>query len=179
MPIHLISSLVVPEVVLQRLERIFVEFLLGESGRKNKRKWVAWDSLVVPTSEGGLGLRSLDDVKKAFFMKKAWNVLTKNSIRAKYFREKYFIGNFPLSNPSFASKFWNHILYVMDLVEQHSSWCVGRGEVDFWSSKWVGSSTIKEVEDIDTNQTILIRDVCIGGRWHWDLLHVPISESLI
>lgn len=69
MPIYLLSVLTPPATVLQRLNRIFCNFLWGAKEDGEKHHWIAWNLLCSPVREGGIGIRSLKEVCASFRLK--------------------------------------------------------------------------------------------------------------
>ncbi|XP_042969088.1 uncharacterized protein LOC122301771 [Carya illinoinensis] len=89
MPMNLLSTLNLPNLVFKKLQGLFANFFWGEQDDKSKWKWRAWKKLCVPVKEGGIVVRDLEEVQKSLFLKFRWNLLTKNSLWAKFFRAKY------------------------------------------------------------------------------------------
>lgn len=51
------------------LRNLFADFFWGSSEGRRKKKRVAWSKACKPTAEGGLGVRDIEEVKKALHMK--------------------------------------------------------------------------------------------------------------
>ncbi|XP_058084591.1 uncharacterized protein LOC131232384 [Magnolia sinica] len=60
--VHTLASMEVPSNILAELEKQFADFFWGWEGPKKKCHWHNWRSLLLPKSEGGLGLRPLKSV---------------------------------------------------------------------------------------------------------------------
>ena len=88
-PIHTLSVFDIPGVVLDRLKRIFANFLWGDQEGTQKRHWISWDAISSTVEEGGLGIRKIKDVMLALRMKLAWRVQNSDSLWAKFMRAKH------------------------------------------------------------------------------------------
>ncbi|XP_058092651.1 uncharacterized protein LOC131239111 [Magnolia sinica] len=89
-PIHMISAISLSKLVLKLVESAMANFFWGSSDRGNKRHLVKWPSLCSPYSEGGLGIRYLEETTRAFRIKMAWQLLQGDSLWASLFSVKYF-----------------------------------------------------------------------------------------
>lgn len=80
LPVHLMYVLHVPKLVFMKITRLFSMFFWGSIEGKPKKKWVKWDLLCKPVDEGGVGLRTIFDVKKSLHFKFAWELFTEKSV---------------------------------------------------------------------------------------------------
>lgn len=69
MPLHLFHVFRPPATVVQRLERLFTRFL-----------WCRWPEVCYPVEEGGLGVRSFEDMATAFELKLWWRFREQTSL---------------------------------------------------------------------------------------------------
>ena len=67
-----------PKRVLLRVEQIIRAFLWKGSEMRRGGAKVAWDDLVFPKSEGGLGIKKLEDQNMANLAKHLWNICQHN-----------------------------------------------------------------------------------------------------
>ena len=95
MALHQLAVLQVPKLIIASLNRLMSAFFWGERDGKGKKKWVAWRNICLPLKEGGLGIRSFDDMQKALHLKLAWKLMHEDSLWTNFFRSKY-VGNKPL-----------------------------------------------------------------------------------
>ncbi|XP_041001624.1 uncharacterized protein LOC121247322 [Juglans microcarpa x Juglans regia] len=65
----------VPQVTIAKIQRLMSSFFWGEADGRDKRKWLAWNKICNPVEEGGLSIRSLQDIQKALHMRFAWNLI--------------------------------------------------------------------------------------------------------
>ena len=88
------SLFTTPRIVRLRLEKIQKEFLWGEGALDNKIHLVKWLTVCKAKSKGGLGVRSLYLLNKAFLCKWCWcfsserDSLWKKITKAKFGRKK-------------------------------------------------------------------------------------------
>ncbi|CAH9141051.1 unnamed protein product, partial [Cuscuta epithymum] len=71
-PLHILAADTLPKKVISILERKLANFFWGFSNNRNKHHWLAWSKLCLPTNEGGLGIRTLSSLEKAFSIKLWW-----------------------------------------------------------------------------------------------------------
>lgn len=94
---HVLSSILIhvfvviepPKKILQQPERIMAEFYWGDTETGIRHHWCRWKGLCSSTIEGGLGLRNLEDMLKAFSWKLCWKFENSNSLWASFVASKY------------------------------------------------------------------------------------------
>ncbi|KAL9667689.1 hypothetical protein QQ045_002053 [Rhodiola kirilowii] len=115
--IHTQSIIPVPKTCVASMERLFANFIWD-----GKHHWVSWDNICLPKNEGGLGIRSLRDVKDALLGKVAWRFLLNESFWAKFSRTKYL-------NKSRKPGIWSSVMPLIDSLKRESHWILGRGGI--------------------------------------------------
>lgn len=131
-PIHTLSSMAVPKSVTQKIENIIKAFLWSQHGQK-RLHWVAWEEICTPYSEGGLGIRSLQDTVFGLQGKLAWKVYEGKSLWARLLRQKYgtnYTTGVYKRNQS-SSTLWRHLYPHLQNFEDIGRWCVGEGRISF------------------------------------------------
>jgi hypothetical protein len=58
-PSYIMSIYLLPEGTIKDIERMMNSFWWGGGTNNNGIKWLAWDRMTTPKSQGGLGLRDL------------------------------------------------------------------------------------------------------------------------
>ncbi|KAF6138859.1 hypothetical protein GIB67_018590 [Kingdonia uniflora] len=111
--------------------------LLSNGGR-TKKKWIAWDKMCRPTSEGELGIRQLEEI------------------------QKYTINGIFIINAA-SSQLWRKIQPLIHTVEANTSWVLKEGDIDFWEANWTGEGTMEELIDAKMALQILLGNVGQGG----------------
>lgn len=138
-PIHSLSIIKAPRTLFKRLDKYMANFLWNSNDRTKKR-WVAWDVVCRPISEGGLGIRPLPQIMQALHAKRCWSLIQGNSVWAHYMLRKY--GD-PRDNnyktPTAPSPLWRSMLSIFQKVYNHCLWIVGRGHIPVWGSNWCGT----------------------------------------
>ncbi|CAH9113733.1 unnamed protein product [Cuscuta europaea] len=64
-------------------------FLWGSSSDRKRIHWARWSKVCYPTEEGGLGVRALNDVQKAFSLKLWWKWKNHDSLWTDFIKAKY------------------------------------------------------------------------------------------
>jgi len=140
---------------------------------------------------GGLGLRKMDGMNRAFIMKLAWGVFQNSKslwvrvLRSKYFKEQELIP-YPQAKQR-DSVLWKGICKVWPFVTQGVNWALGCGnKVLFWKDSWLeGYGPL----NMHTNQIIpedlincTVADMVDNrGQWQWETFAhlLPIQVLMI
>ncbi|KAH9750075.1 reverse transcriptase domain-containing protein [Citrus sinensis] len=141
LPLHLFHVLRPPSTVIQSLERLFTRFLWGDSEGRRRIHWCRWPAVCFPVDEGGLGIRSFDDMAEAFEMKLWWRFRQQSSLWASFMKSKYCRSVHPgvIQFRYPASPLWRRLCEIRDTAGPHERWLVGQGECSFWYDCWLGS----------------------------------------
>lgn len=138
LPIHALSVVKPPKIYFKKLDRIMSNFLWNNM-EDHRRKWVSWNRICRPLSEGGLGIRPLNMIMKCLHAKRCWSFLKGESFWSQYMYRKY--GNphsLGYKKPYAPSPLWNAMLKLFPSVQTHSRWLIGRGIIPIWKSNWCG-----------------------------------------
>ncbi|KAL2497433.1 Uncharacterized protein Adt_22983 [Abeliophyllum distichum] len=87
-PLYLLQILKPPKAVLKKLESIFARFLWDSKDHTHRLHWKRWKDLCLPTEEGGLGFRRLQDLVDTFSLKLWWLFRSQRSLWAQFLRDK-------------------------------------------------------------------------------------------
>lgn len=89
--------------------------------------------------EGGLDIRRLNDVAKAFSYKLWWKFREGNSLWAEFMKAKYCKMSHPMTigRPANSSKCWLRMTKIKYEAEPHIVWLVGNGRLDIQKDKWL------------------------------------------
>ncbi|KAM7481360.1 hypothetical protein LguiB_005943 [Lonicera macranthoides] len=129
MAIHIMAAFEPPKAIMQRIESLFANFFWGQIDGIQKYHWIRWSKCCLHVTEGGLGVRSLEDTCKAFSMRLWWNLRQANSIWAKFMKSKY-VGNDHISNctkPSICSHTWMRTVRLRSIADSNIGWHLGKG----------------------------------------------------
>ncbi|XP_042983328.1 uncharacterized protein LOC122312726 [Carya illinoinensis] len=168
--VHSLSILKTPKAVIEKIHRIISTFFWGVKDGKPKKKWCSWVDICKPVSEGGLGLRNLQDVQSSLHMKLAWNLLQGTSLWSKFFHTKY-IGDRHISmvDHKKGSLFWKMILNSISLVQANSKWKVREGNVLFWHDHWADDAPLCDNILISDMPNLKLEDCKAGLGCNMDL----------
>ncbi|VFQ93090.1 unnamed protein product [Cuscuta campestris] len=130
-------------------------FFWGTKLGKSKHHWAKWTALCKPTGEGGLGLRSLEDLQKACALKLWWKVINANSLWSNFVKDKYYRDGL-FETKLYDSTSWKRICRISTIGLQNTSMISS-------TPKWInGKFTFKETywavrdRDISTRMNTLI-----------------------
>lgn len=129
---HVISVLPIPKKILKGMESILANFLWNQ-GSDKKHHWVRFELICRPKSDGGLGIRSLQDNMKALHGKLAWNFLNQESLWSKYANSRFKIGKR-------GSPIWNCISRHINSIRMRAYWEVGDGTKEVGKFLWLYGS---------------------------------------
>ncbi|KAJ6826579.1 uncharacterized protein M6B38_371420 [Iris pallida] len=112
---------------------------LWNSMDSHRRCWIAWSRVCRPMTEGGLDIRSLDQVMFSLYAKRCWSFVKKESLWAQYMIHKY--GN--PSTPDYSIRYkplplWRSMTAIFHRVFLHYRWVIGRGNTPNRAPNWYG-----------------------------------------
>lgn len=178
-PIHILSATTIPEICLKKIESILANFFWGKSDYGKRRHWCKWDKLCRPVGEGGLGIRNLRDVRRAFILKKCWMVASSEFIWGVFMRAKYRIPVSPVfwSGPQRCSPEWREMLmHRLDFAAK-CGWNVGRGDISFWRDNWCKDFSFEHLA-VDGFDEDKLCEFWNGEMWDFGDLIPTIGEEL-
>lgn len=92
-PVHSMSTILMPTSTLDKLDRLSRSFLWGSTVEKKKQHLVFWKRVCRPKAEGGLGLRKAKEMNRSLLAKVGWRLLNNvDSLWARVIRSKYKVG---------------------------------------------------------------------------------------
>ncbi|KAI3446364.1 hypothetical protein Pfo_003029 [Paulownia fortunei] len=147
MPLYLIQVLHPPKMVIHTIEQIMARFFWGSTGAQKRMHWISWNTICSLVEEGGLGIRKIEHVVKAFSLKLWWRFRTTTSLWASYMLQKYcrglFSGKVKLSVHD--SPIWKRLCGVRCDAQDNMFWTLDDGEVSFWHDHWIGEGPLTRV----------------------------------
>ncbi|KAL2532641.1 Uncharacterized protein Adt_05992 [Abeliophyllum distichum] len=146
LPLYLLQILKPPKAVLKKLESIFARFLWDSKDHTHRLHWKRWKDLCLPTEEGGLGFRRLQDLVDTFSLKLWWLFRSQRSLWAQFLRGKYCQGTHPILATVlyYASPVWRRLKLIGPQAESYIAWKLGRGHIFFWHDCWMGDTTLAD-----------------------------------
>ncbi|XP_042003910.1 uncharacterized protein LOC121752872 [Salvia splendens] len=88
-PLHIFQVIEPRGGALMQLDQQIARFFWGSTNEKKRTHWISWDQVCLPTAEGGLGIRKIKEVLRAFSIKLWWRFREQNSLWATYMMAKY------------------------------------------------------------------------------------------
>lgn len=138
-PVHFMSSIMLPASTLEKLDKVSLTFLWGGTVEKKRMHLLSWKRVCKPKKDGGLGIRAAKDMNKALIAKVGWRLLGDNkSLWARVLRSKYKVGN--VHDPSWVvpkstwSSTWRSVgVGLREVVSRGLGWVPGDGRnIRFW-----------------------------------------------
>lgn len=94
LPVHSMSTILLPQSTIEKLDQISRNFLWGSTEEQRTPHLIAWTKVCTPKQDGGLGIRSSLEMNKALLGKIGWRLLhDRESIWARVLRAKYKVGD--------------------------------------------------------------------------------------
>ncbi|CAA7028167.1 unnamed protein product [Microthlaspi erraticum] len=188
-PVHSMSTILLPKATLSKLDQLSRNFLWGSSDGKQKQHLVDWKRVCRPKCEGGLGIRQSSDTNKAMISKVGWRLLQdQTSLWARVLRSKYKVGSASdrswTASKNHWSSTWKSILVGMkEVILESHGWVVGDGRsTHFWTDRWLTEKPLLErtIASLPATQaTPLVRDLWQNnGGWRWDQITPFVSEEV-
>ncbi|CAA7029674.1 unnamed protein product [Microthlaspi erraticum] len=180
-PVHSMSSVMLPQSTLSSLDKISRSFLWGSSVEKKKQHLLSWKRVCRPKREGGLGIRSSKDMNLALVVKVGWRLLQdEHSLWARVVRKKYKLGDLHdrtwLIPKSTWSALWRGVARgLKEVIWPGHRWVVGDGEqIQFWLDSWLSDRPLihSATGELPGNaQLLLAKDMWREGMG-WDFTRI-------
>lgn len=122
----------IPFITINKLNSLCKKFLWNANTNSTKKSPISWQNLSYHKNYGGLSIRNLYILNKAFILKNAWRLHTeKNSLWSRTIRGKYFPQKNILNAPtpkSYNSRTWKNIFHVAQMLRDTCFWILGNGK---------------------------------------------------
>ncbi|KAF7836121.1 ribonuclease H [Senna tora] len=170
-PLYHMQHCKIPKGTIEEIKKLEREFLWGSTAEKRSMHQVNWKTVCLPKNLGGLGIRSLNNMNKAFLFKLAWNLLTnQKQLWVEVVVNKY---NFNISQrheigwKATDSRLWKDIMKIWLEFMQHVSWTIGDGRtILFWEDKWLeGRKNLRSLCRVEQDQILQSELVDETGVW--------------
>ncbi|KAJ0926587.1 putative RNA-directed DNA polymerase [Helianthus annuus] len=182
------SVFILPQRVIKDLEKKMRDFLWSNGPLGKGKSKVAWKTVCLPASEGGLGIKRICDVNRALMVYHMWNIITnRESLWVKWIhtyklRQRSF-WDIPLKQGS--SWGWRKLMKLRTNVRNHIWSKIGDMKLtSAWFDKW---SVVDPIGNIVTPRMIkqagfhldsTVADVVRDGRWTWPLAWLELYPAL-
>jgi hypothetical protein len=130
LPTYVMGVYKLPLGLCDDLTRIIRDFWWGEEQGKRKTHWIAWDIMLKPKIQGGMGFKDMRMYNQALLARQLWRLIQKPEslcaqiLRAKYYPNGNIIDTVFTGN---ASSTWRAIEYGLELVKKGVIWRIGNG----------------------------------------------------
>ncbi|KAJ4757665.1 RNA-directed DNA polymerase (reverse transcriptase)-related family protein [Rhynchospora pubera] len=94
LPVYYMTTEQIPKKWLKEMTGLIARFFWGKVGKSRYMTFIAWDKVCTPLEKGGLGVRNLNTVGEALFLKLVWALLSDEDklwvqlCKAKYFHKE-------------------------------------------------------------------------------------------
>ncbi|KAJ0540263.1 putative RNA-directed DNA polymerase [Helianthus annuus] len=168
---------ILPKHIICQLESMMRRFLWAQGKDIKGKAKVSWDKVSLPKKEGGLGIRSIEDMNNALMVSHVWSLLTmRESLWVKWIhsyriRDRNF-WDIPLrGNVSWT---WRKLLNLRPIIQQFVWVKLGDGtRTSLWFDKWdvicplSSFITPRAIANAGFNLNMKVADVYIHGEWRW------------
>lgn len=179
-PLYILQVIYPPKAVFVLLGRVCNSFIWDHSLESQRIHWSSWEKLCYPTNEGGIGVRSFEDMAKAFSCKLWWRLRKNDSLWASFMHAKYIQGMHPsLVTFSRPSPIWRRLESVRDFAESKISWCLGRGNIHLWLDRWCSSKPLAQELCVVDPPHQLVSDFFGPSDWNIPLLRQCMPDRWV
>ena len=177
-PIHTLAAISPPKTTINHIKKLMADFFWGIDKEGKKYHWASWDTMAYPTNEGGIGVRLLDDICKAFQYKHWWDFRTKNSLWSNFLKSKYCQRAHPVAKKynTGDSLMWRYLTRNRIEVEVHIRWHIQSGTSSLWWDNWTGNGAIANYCDhVSSLNNMVLAECLTNGKWNERFIrqHVP------
>ncbi|KAH6767718.1 hypothetical protein C2S52_018701 [Perilla frutescens var. hirtella] len=173
-PLHIFQVMEPPQGILHQLEQMLARFFWDSVGEKRKMHWISWETICLPVSDGGLGIRRFGDLVTAFSWKPWWRFRARDSLWARYMWAKYCRGClYPLRMPlvPYDSRVWKRVVRVGAWAQDHIRWSLGNGQVSFWDDIWCDDVSLSSYCPASHFDHLHVDWYLSGESWYVECLH--------
>ncbi|GAA0144869.1 reverse transcriptase [Lithospermum erythrorhizon] len=164
-PIYYLQVMQMPAEVYGKIERLFNKFLWDGI------PWCKWSQVCAPYEEGGLNIRSLEDIRNTFLHKMWVRLREGTSLWSKFMMSKYCRKYHPKMAPVHPShsRVWKNLHKVREEAEEHIHWQVGDGSCDFWLDSWSELGSLIQFYP-EQRGGLLVKELWTDGQWDLEKL---------
>ncbi|KAK9911967.1 hypothetical protein M0R45_035844 [Rubus argutus] len=186
-PNYAMQTVRLPMSICNDLDKLNRNFLWGDTENKKKIHLVNWDTVCLPKTLGGFGIKKSSDMNQAMLAKAGWRLFQHDpGLWASMYREKYLqhghLVDQNYQQPKDCSSTWRSITHGANLLKKGLIWRVGDGrKIKFWTDIWLPiSPLINHVTPdfaIDVDATIC--SFWKNNGWDLNLLYSCLSPHII
>ncbi|XP_027184159.1 uncharacterized protein LOC113782466 [Coffea eugenioides] len=129
--------------------------------------------------KGGIGVWSIAKVYDAFPIKLWWTFRQQQSLWTEFLLAKYCKEVHPClaEGVTSQSSMWRRLCSIQHLAEEHISWILGKGSMDFWHDNWLGTGAL--CHRVEIFQEHRVSDFVIEARWNLGLLNQVLEPGVV
>ncbi|XP_074271816.1 uncharacterized protein LOC141595750 [Silene latifolia] len=174
LPTYVMSVFKIPANFCEELRSIVSRFWWGHNENKRGISWVAWNKLVKPKADGGIGFRDFRLFNLALLGKQAWRLITNSDslwsrlVKARYYPEGDFMTASLGHNPSYT---WRSIVEARTVMELGLRRRIGDGmETLIWGHAWVPNTQTGRIISpcLPGNEGMHVSDLLRDDGRGWD-----------
>ena len=187
-----LSAFRVPKACIREIDKICSAFLWSGCDLNPRKSKIAWEDICRPKTEGGLGLRSLQDINKVTCLKLLWRLLTNRTSLWVQWIQTNLLKNESIwslkEDDKRGSWMWRKILKFRGIARQLCKVDVNNGAAtSFWFDNWSPMGCLMDVigprgqidMGIGKNETILTAWTKRRRRQHPSQTLQRIEHNLI
>lgn len=153
-PIYFMTSFLLPQWVIQRIDKIRRTFLWGKNvGDGRGMSWMKWEQVCLPNRSRGLGVIHIGIQNTALLLRWWWIGYKKpNLLWTRVMTQLYWKGT-QTDGPSLwnitGSFFWRQLLKLKHWFHRSAYWQIGSGTtISFWQDSWQGTPLALEMQPL-------------------------------
>lgn len=186
------TMFMLPKLVCNTIDNLCNRFLWAGGNNASGKVSVSWIEVCKPKSQGGLGIRPLQDWNTALMAKHLWNIVSnKNSIWVNWVKMHKLKGRnvWDIDMKIGQSWCWKQILKLRDKIKDFVNVIIGNGKCSVWFDKWNRNGPLSKLIDhgviVQAGFSLNARvcDMIVDGNWTWprqwegrfdELIDVPV-----
>jgi zinc-binding in reverse transcriptase len=129
---YTMSTTQLPKSVLNQISSLIRRFFWGKLGNERYRPVIGWDRITKPKHKGGLGIRDIECLKKAFIFKILWKFLQQPELPWVQILNSIWHN----TRKSNCSRLWKALLQVRHLMAPHLKTILGDLASPAFSNPW-------------------------------------------
>nr|KYP61054.1 Retrovirus-related Pol polyprotein LINE-1 [Cajanus cajan] len=180
LPSYIMQTVSLPKTVCDALEKSSRGFLWGDNSEHHRPHAINWNTICLPKSHGGLGLRHMREANNAFMMKNCWSLISEPDklwvrvVKTKYGCTEEAIPN--ISKKAHMSNLWHGICVAWKRVKPYIRWKIKDGrQTRFWFDVWVpGMDALINYARTYIPTSELSKCVCgyVTEDGNWEVSHI-------
>lgn len=166
LPLHVLAAGGLPKSVIHIINRKMASFFWGD-----RRHWVSWSRITQPYDEGGLGLREITQLQRAYHCRIWWAYHKKDTLWSTYMHLKY--GRRSDFRPRLVdSATWKLICRIHPFCISHTT---GADATLSWTPSSTGEFSLKSA--YETCRTSI--SMQLSSKFIWFKHHSPYTRLLL